>query len=315
MSYVKMILAPTAEIAKTLFAHVTVEAEYGGYVHEGSVYTAAHHQPGMEKLPAPCNDICIPNLLRSPKAQENVVLLSHLDLDSIGGAMRTFLSSSDAVFQKTSFWDLAEFVDKNGPHKLGEFVKGCRSVPGAGDKLLEQLYAFWAWKEKNIPHVGSEELPRDEVSDVTGLVQKASEAIRAILLGDEALIKDGREFRRMTNEKNRKTFMGVSFHTILRRTNMGPGEYGFVNHLYNVLSDSGKPVPAVATYSDNTKSITISLADPVEGVNCCEIVQDLWGPEAGGHPGIAGSPRGQEMTERDFTNVVAELNAKIARVL
>ena len=48
-------------------------------------------------------------------------------------------------------------------------------------------------------------------------------------------------------------------------------------------------------FNQRTGAITVSLADPIEGVSCREIVQDLWGPDAGGHDGIAGSPRGVRM--------------------
>ena len=41
------------------------------------------------------------------------------------------------------------------------------------------------------------------------------------------------------------------------------------------------------------------------------IVQELWGPEAGGHPGIAGSPRGKEMTKKDLQQLAKLVNEKI----
>ena len=37
----------------------------------------------------------------------------------------------------SGFWELAEFVDLNGPHKLGQ--------SGASEENLRRLYAFWAW--------------------------------------------------------------------------------------------------------------------------------------------------------------------------
>lgn len=41
------------------------------------------------------------------------------------------------------------------------------------------------------------------------------------------------------------------------------------------------------------------------------ILQDLWGPEAGGHDGIAGSPRERRMTEDDLEAAVTALAAKL----
>ena len=45
-----------------------------------------------------------------------------------------------------------------------------------------------------------------------------------------------------------------------------------------------------------------------------EIVQELWGNEAGGHPGIAGSPRGQEMTEKDMRQLVKAVNERYNKI-
>ena len=44
MQTVKIMYAPTLEIARSVEAHVSVEAEYGAHVIEGSVLTLAHHQ-------------------------------------------------------------------------------------------------------------------------------------------------------------------------------------------------------------------------------------------------------------------------------
>lgn len=58
-------------------------------------------------------------------------------------------------------------------------------------------------------------------------------------------------------------------------------------------------------------SVTISLEKPIRGISCREIVQELWGSEAGGHDGIAGSPRGKSMTEKDLINAAEALNNAI----
>ena len=88
--------APTADLARSIVLPVlTVEAEYGSYVCEGRFYTAAHHQgegpyagrhlPGHEGTgrPAPCNDDGITMI-----GEEDVVVVSHIDLDTLGGCLR-----------------------------------------------------------------------------------------------------------------------------------------------------------------------------------------------------------------------------------
>jgi hypothetical protein len=67
----------------------------------------------------------------------------------------------------------------------------------------------------------------------------------------------------------------------------------FVNNLY--MHDR-KLYPAVVGYNTNTKAITISFESSIPDVSAVEIVQFLWGTDAGGHTNIAGSPRGKEMS-------------------
>ena len=52
---------PTYDIAKTITADATVEAEYGNNVVEGTKVTLAHHGPRSNN-PAPCNTPDVPEL-------------------------------------------------------------------------------------------------------------------------------------------------------------------------------------------------------------------------------------------------------------
>ena len=74
----------------------------------------------------------------------------------------------------------------------------------------------------------------------------------------------------------------------------------FTNHLY--VAPNGRTAKAVVALNRGNEptAVTISLADPIDGVSCVEQAQALWGPKAGGHLGIAGSPRDREMTEDDL---------------
>jgi len=79
----------------------------------------------------------------------------------------------------------------------------------------------------------------------------------------------------------------------------------FVNHLY-------RQAQAVVSFNTKFESVTVSLADPIPGISCRDLVQGLWGPEAGGHAGIAGSPRGQAMTLADARELAAVTKTKEA---
>ena len=282
---VQFILAPSAALAKEVDATVTIEAEYGSVVVEGSLYTAAHHQKGMENLPAPCNDPEMPTL------EEGAVLVSHLDLDTIGGCLRTLRRCAFLFEEKyEGFWKLAHFVDINGPHKLLN--------SGASSKDLLRLYAFWAWSKAELPRFSQESL-----SDVSRYIISAGVAIRQIFKNDTVLVNAGKEMLRDENSLNVATLQEVRGGVLLRKTN---DSTGFCNHLYT--DTGGQPFKAVASYNTTQGSITISLADPIEGVSCRDVMQNMFGPEAGGHDGIAGSPREKEMTYLQFEGVANKLS-------
>jgi hypothetical protein len=284
---IKVILAPSADIALNIEADVTIEAEYGSVVAEGSVYTAAHHQAGMEDNPAPCNDKDIPAL------DSGTILLSHVDLDSFGGALRAMGVTSLFADQYASFWNLAEFVDTNGPHKLGE--------SGATDEDILRLHAFWAWKRGAIGRYDT-----DKATDVTETVVQACDALAFILTGDEAHLEAGRTMMTETQALNETTFERVVGDVVVRVTD---DESGFCNHLYT--APTGEGFAAVAAYNKDGGTITISLAEAVTNVSCRDIMQNLFGPEAGGHEGIAGSPREQHMTYHEFTQAHDTLRSAI----
>ena len=287
MSAIKVILAPSADIASTIDADITVEAEYGSVVAEGRIYTAAHHQPGMEDLPAPCNDKDIPAL------NGGTILVSHVDLDTFGGVLRAMGVTTLFTESFQSFWDLAQFVDLNGPHKLGE--------SGASEDDIVRLHAFWAWKQGAVPR-----FPTDVSTDITECVREAGDALAWILTGNEVYLAEGRTMMEQSKALNAATFERIVGPVVVRVTN---DEHGFCNHLYT--APTGEGFAAVAAYNKDNGSITISLAEALADVSCRDIMQDLFGPEAGGHEGIAGSPREQHMTYHEFEKAHATLVTKI----
>jgi hypothetical protein len=299
---IRVLHAPSADLARgVLAAHdvpLTVEAEYGSFVAEGRDYTAAHHQPAGTRYAgthvggprsSPCNDANVPRLSRG------VVLVSHVDLDTFGGCLRALGHAELFGPEHAGFWNLAEWVDVRGAHKLGQ--------SGAAEADLRRLYAFWAWSKANSPR-----LPRDQVSDVTGLVHEAGAALASIL-GDaqSPLLASGDTFRAQETALNARTFHRREGPVLIR---IAGSARDFCNHLY--VDPDGDSALAVACYNRELGSVTISLADPVPGVSCRAIVQGLWGAEAGGHDGIAGSPREKDMGETGLHEAVKALAEALA---
>lgn len=287
-----IVLAPSYDIATcpALLLNpptVTVEAEYGMSVVEGTHYTAAHHVAAYHHRPAPCNDTDIPYV------SDGTVLLSHLDLDAIGGALRTQRRFS-ALFRPkyNGFWNLVEFVDVHGLHTL------YRSDALPADKA--RLHAWIAWATDNVPTLSACDL-----HPITHLIERCGNVLARILSDDEELIADGaqhvQDAEYAFNLATRVAYTPAGI--LIRHVGKAWGDQ-FANHLYDDLQ--GGTARAVVCYHWATRTITMSLAQDSAVVSCAEVLQVAFGDLAGGHASIAGSPRGQRMTLEDV-NVAVEL--------
>lgn len=253
-------------------ATVTVEAEYGDVTVPGTRATLAHHGRNAGN-PAPC---AAPNGVGGDEGEVEAVGLSHIDLDSAGGCAAVLGRKPDAP----AFWALAEFVDLNGPHRLAH--------ANASDADLARLHAFWAWSNANRVFA-----PRDGgIADVTAAVLAAVSVIERICADDVHLLAAGEAFRAAGERLNADSFRRVERGVVVREAS------AFTNHIYT--SPSGEVCAAVVGFNPDNGSVTVSFADPVtEGDGARGIVQRLWGPLAGGHAGIAGSPREARLTLAD----------------
>lgn len=253
-------------------ASATVEAEYGDVTVVGSVLTMAHHGKNAGN-PAPCSF--------GNECGEGVEVggLSHFDLDTLGGCMALLGNKPEVM----GFWELSEFVDLNGPHKLVQ--------SGASHENIRRLYAFWAWSR------GFRVFPNRDgsVSDVTNKVIEGSKIVERVLADDAELLAAGDAYAEAETELNKSSFIETKDGVVARASSQ------FVNHLYATPS---QPDKAVVSYNTLTGAITVSFADAPTGKNAREIVQGLWGSLAGGHAGIAGSPRDQRMSVADFAAAV-----------
>jgi len=238
-----------------------------------------------------------------------------------------------------AFWALAEWVDLNGPHRLdegrgvaaraalrdlspknaaymdqvldGEYHATGQYPVDYGmtvevDAAIAAIHAFWAWSAANRgPRIGA------DVVDLTDHVLAARQVVCDLFpytspsdfpeddpqaAAAEAqwerraeLLAAGREFMAAEAQLRASSFVRQRGSVVLRRAP------AFVNHLY-----PASPGAAVIAFNETTGAVTVSFADGAASpVSAVEVVQSLWGPLAGGHRGIAGSPRGQAMTFAD----------------
>lgn len=255
------------------YRSATVEAEYGDDCVEGSEVTLAHHGPRAGN-PAPCEYDNFEGL------DIEAIGLSHVDLDTLGGIFALMGAKTEGY---ESFWRLAAFMDLNGAHKLAE------ANASAEDEA--RLHAFWAWSKANRCFA-----PRDgSVADISDYIVAAHVALTYILGDDEALLAEGQALRESEEALNTGSFVESRDGVLVR---CGPG---FVNHLYT--DPNGVSHETLVAFNTVTGAITVSFNNPGD-LSACDIVQSLWGPDAGGHAGIAGSPRNRRMTLIDLAACV-----------
>jgi hypothetical protein len=282
----KIIIANNADALQTALLKksrtATVEAEYGQTVVEGSVVTLAHHAKEWQGHPCPC--LAESNL----ELKLDAIGVSHFDLDTLGG----FLAVLGRKPKADRFWACAAHVDIHGVHRLSE----CREI---NNITRHRLNAFWAWSEANRlfpPRGGSAE-------DCTEFFLEAERVLNLILSNDDALMTAGKKWaanKAALNESSFKNLTLTPMGSVAVRES--PGD--FVNHLYS--TPAGIVANAVIAYNSKTRAITLSFEAGGDGTrDACKIMQDAFGPEAGGHRGIAGSPRSVSMKNTD-TNLVLE---------
>ena len=275
----RVILAPSYDMAKNINAEATVEAEYGDECLEGTMVTLAHHGPRSGN-PAPCNTSDVPKL--PPFA---TVVVSHIDLDTLGG----IYALQGRKPEDDRFWEAAEMIDVKGVHHIHELDKD----------IQDKLNAYYAY---NYNHAGER---YSETADVTKQVEDAYGVINDILDIDapehDMLIADGKEWAQAREA-------AVEAQLIYEDKNMRVFDSNGVFCAASYYSPKQDAlIPATVTYNEKTKTITLGFEDGGKQYNALEIVRSVWGPEAGGREGIAGSPRGIEMTKDDLHALVERL--------
>ena len=278
----RVILAPSYDIAKNIKAEATVEAEYGDECLEGTMVTLAHHGPRSNN-PAPCNTPDVPEL--PPFA---TVVVSHIDLDTLGGIYA--LQGRKPEYYR--FWEAAEMIDVKGAHHIHELDKD----------IQDKLNAYYAYND------GQPRQRYTEAIDVTKQIDDTYNVVNAIVdINDpehDKLITAGKEWAQ-TREKE------VEDQLVYENKDVRVFDTNGIFCAASYFSPNQNTIcPATVTYNEKFKSITLAFEDGGKQLNAKEIVQELWGPEAGGREGIAGSPRNVEMTKNDLAKLVNELTER-----
>jgi len=263
-----------------------VEAEFGGAEVMGSSdsITLNHHVRPERQCPCLFRTADFPAEVRG---NVEAVGISHFDLDTLGGLMALRGTKPEG---HQDFWRLAAFVDLNGPH----------AVENQAMDAYRQLAAVWAWSQKN--RLFAE---RDgSVTDVTDFVAKAEQAMLRILNMDADLMREGATLTHeeaLLNASSFRTAFNMFFDTARPVLAVVRVSDKFTNHLYR---HEGLVADLVVALNTTSGAITVSRRDGTVAVDCRQLVQTFWGELAGGHAGIAGSPRGQVLTQSDLETFV-----------
>ncbi|MDR1540618.1 MAG: hypothetical protein LBU32_21975 [Clostridiales bacterium] len=254
----KIMIAPSYEAAAGAKPDATVEAEYGGCVVEGRLYTLAHHSGKYKSCPAPCE---FPN----QHGFSGDTLISHIDLDTVGGCLALYgVKPADE-----DFWKAAGFIDVKGPHHANELPAGLRV----------KLQAYWAYSDS----LGREKYV--SLSDVTEKIMEQGEAIGKIIGGDPCLLQRGELWARASEDRVEANLVGENECARFFITSDV-----FCNASY-YSPKQRRIIPAVVSWNKKYGSVTISFADGGKEHSAANMARELWGDLAGGHRGIAGSPR------------------------
>ena len=262
----KIVLASKYEDAVGTVYGATVEAEYGEKVIEGEKYTLAHHSGKYKGCPAPC---VFPN----QQGFDGVTLISHIDLDTIGGCLALYGKKPE----DDAFWEAAAYIDVKGPHHIREL--------DAAVQVKLQAYSAYS---NSLEHE-KYEAPRD----VTKNILAAGDVISRIIAGDEDLLKSGEQWRVSSEAAIEAKLVYESEYVRAFITN------GVFCSAAYYSKKQNKFIPAVAVYNKNYNSVTLSFEDGGKSFDASVVVKELWGNMAGGHAGIAGSPRGWRFTAEE----------------
>lgn len=261
----------------------TVEVEYGDECVEGSHATLAHHVPQYIHLPAPCVRDEIPQM------NNGVILISHLDLDTLGGIQ--ILEGCKIKHQ--TFWNSEFLIDTKG-------YRGHKLIPEDDSTIMK---SYWGWELKQELDFEKLTMFEQDFLDVTKLIEKRIEHINLLLKSpiDSNLIQLGLlEFK-----KRFQLFMnGMIFENDTIRIFITEEPQHYLSH------ENGLQTVRTCITLNQTRG-NIIISDITENLNCKEVMQSVFGEKAGGQYRVAGTPRNEKMNKNDIFTLCEYLKSRL----
>lgn len=261
----------------------TVEAEYGEFCAEGSHATLAHHTTEHKLNPAPCVRDEIKEM------SNGVVIISHIDLDTLGGIS---ILEGNKLHHPT-FWSSESIIDTKG-------YIGAKEIPQEDELIMKAFLGLekkMVFKKKKIDfEIDSSGDIYDVTEQVYELIEllhfllsvsKDSNLMRYGLLKFEAYLKELKE-KSLYQDDNVRIF----------KTNQ-PQHY---------LIHKEDDVEFRTCITLNERTGAIILSDISEEIDCCLIMQEVFGVKAGGQFRVAGTPRHRRYEMSDLKKLCEHLN-------
>lgn len=288
MNDIKILLAPTYELALPFnnMVEATVEAEYGDKCINGKLYTLAHHG-SRSANPAPCNTSAVNPI------KNGTIIISHIDLDTIGGC----LALMGLKPNNKPFWQAVEYIDVNGAHHIQDLSQ-------ENQDKLNAIYAWNASQNKKERALG--------IINVTEDILLYKSILDIVLNKDHPqniqLIKQGKEWAKNRTKEVEDRLLFENEHIRVFQTDGVFCSASYYSPKYNQVKD------CTITLNTHFNAITLAFEDGGKRFNAQEIVQQLWGNEAGGRAGIAGSPRNWSLSKdkinKEFNKLIQIVTEK-----
>lgn len=272
----RVYLVPKYTLDIDISIDATVEAEYGSEIIEGKTITLAHHVSKYKDHRAPC----IQEVSKLPDSSN--IIISHIDLDTLGG----IAALMGVKHENKEFWEGVEYIDLNGPHHLNELDNNIANMINAYNAYaaLKHLDKF------------------DDIKDVTDVVIDRINIINRIIDGDEKLITEGLDY---FNREQKRIEECLVFENPNIRIFYSNGIFCNASYYSKKLD---MIVPYIVSFNSYYDSLSFSSENGGIDISCQLVMKELFGKEAGGHNGIAGSPRNQKMTHDDFVKLSNYVN-------
>jgi hypothetical protein len=292
MNNIKILLAPSYELARPFnnMIEATVEAEYGDKCINGKLYTLAHHG-SRSANPAPCNTSAVNPI------KNGTIIISHIDLDTIGGC----LALMGLKPNNKPFWQAVEYIDVNGAHHIQDLSQ-------ENQDKLNAIYAWNASQNKKERALG--------IINVTEDILLYKSILDIVLNKDHPqniqLIKQGKEWAKNRTKEVEDRLLFENEHIRVFQTDDVFCSASYYSPKYNQVKD------CTITLNTHFNAVTLAFEDGGKKFNAQEIVQQLWGNEAGGRAGIAGSPRNWDLDQneinKEFNKLIKVMQDKYKKI-